>query len=48
MKTEFSDLLIEFQPSRLNKSRNDKKEKCRGWAREGETSSVNLEPSTKH
>lgn len=48
MKREFSDPLIEFQPSRLNKSRNDKEEKCWGWEREGEIPWVNLELNSKH
>lgn len=44
----FSDPLIEFQPSRLNKSKNDKEEKCRSWEREDERPPVNLELSSKH
>lgn len=48
MKTEFSDALTEFQPGKWKESRNDREEKCRGWEREGERSSVNLELSSKH
>lgn len=38
MKTEFADPLIESQPSRLNQSRNDEEEKCRGGERKEERS----------
>lgn len=51
MRTEFADPSMESQPSRLNQSRNDEEEKCRGGERKGERDheyALNLEVNTKH